>query len=169
MSTGTIYVIGSQPVDIVKIGYTDGTAQARLAQLQTGNPALLEVLHSLSGELWLEQELHLVFAPHRLQGEWFSLGSDAVQRVTDAAALALWVGSQAVLEARRELRRTAGARRRARRQQSAGKSRFEQAQRELRQLVATCHRTEFDEGLIDAAELHSRLHPLEIDPDEVYV
>jgi hypothetical protein len=66
---GEIYVIGFG--DYVKIGFTSGPLQNRLATIQTGCPEPLVVYASIPGAMRLERELHRRFAASRLEGEWF--------------------------------------------------------------------------------------------------
>ncbi|MFH8392186.1 GIY-YIG nuclease family protein [Streptomyces sp. NPDC018036] len=69
----TIYVIGAESSDLVKIGYTGGDPRTRLAQLQTGQPQQLYLLWTCGGGRDLERALHSRFAPYRSRGEWFDL------------------------------------------------------------------------------------------------
>ena len=54
----------------IKIGVS-AQLRLRLADLQTGNPRPLEVLHTLEGTEETEHILHERFSAHRIQGEWF--------------------------------------------------------------------------------------------------
>jgi hypothetical protein len=66
-----IYFLQSLDSLDIKIGYTGESAEVRLAQLQTGNPAGLRLLAEIPGERADEYELHLRFAACRVRGEWF--------------------------------------------------------------------------------------------------
>jgi hypothetical protein len=68
---GTIYVIGYG--GWVKIGFTIGPVERRMAALQTGCPEPLILYGQLTGTVALERELHKRFAVHSCQGEWFRL------------------------------------------------------------------------------------------------
>lgn len=82
--TPSTYVIGIEGSPLVKIGYTGGTPEARVGQLQTGLPMQLQLLWSSFGDY--EAELHARFAAHRVRGEWFDLTplGDPVEVVTAA-------------------------------------------------------------------------------------
>ncbi|GGS96348.1 GIY-YIG nuclease family protein [Streptomyces violaceus] len=67
------YLIGMEGSPFVKIGYTSGDPKARLARLQTGQPAQMSLLWSTEG--FYESALHKRFAAHRVRGEWFDLSS----------------------------------------------------------------------------------------------
>lgn len=57
---------------VVKIGYTEGDPQFRLAALQTGNHRKLRLLLSIPGEVADERRLHRKFERYRITGEWFT-------------------------------------------------------------------------------------------------
>jgi hypothetical protein len=61
----------------VKVGKTLKSPLERLRQFQTAHPEKLRLLAALDGDC--EKELHLRFAKHRQQGEWFSLDSEILQ------------------------------------------------------------------------------------------
>lgn len=86
-----VYVIGQPGSPVVKIG-TTSRLRKRLKGVQTGSPIRLEVLWSCPGGGWLEERLHTMFAPLRLEGEWFDFGSaDPVTQVAKAADEARWI------------------------------------------------------------------------------
>lgn len=68
---GFVYFIGSPRGGPVKIGFSTAPRR-RLGELQTASPVRLEILGLVSGTRETEQEFHLRFAPHRLNGEWFA-------------------------------------------------------------------------------------------------
>jgi hypothetical protein len=74
-----VYVIGREGLDSVKIGVTRGDPARRLAALQTGHPARLEILLAVPGGRDLEAWLHRTYAASRREGEWFNLTT----RLTD--------------------------------------------------------------------------------------
>lgn len=55
----------------MKIGSTTKDPNVRLKSLQTGSPVRLRVIAVKRG-IHHEHDLHELFAPHRLEGEWFS-------------------------------------------------------------------------------------------------
>lgn len=55
----------------VKFGYTGGTAESRLDDLQTGSPVKLVVVATTSGQATDEADVHRALKSHRLHGEWF--------------------------------------------------------------------------------------------------
>ena len=67
-SVGCVYFLLSGKA--VKIGYSEQFAY-RLAELQTGNPVMLEVYKTIAAEKRVERELHAKFRHLRIQGEWF--------------------------------------------------------------------------------------------------
>lgn len=70
---GVVYAVQSvEPASPVKIGYsTRGTVEARLAELQIGNPCTLRILGFAPGYLSHEQRAHKALASDRMRGEWF--------------------------------------------------------------------------------------------------
>lgn len=66
-----IYFIRGKQSGLVKIGYTGGDGQSRLAQLQTGSPEELELVATVDGGLDVEKRYHDMFATSRTRGEWF--------------------------------------------------------------------------------------------------
>ncbi len=74
-SAGLVYFIGA--FGRVKIGRTNDLDR-RLAELQTGCPTKMELLHSIETPQphVLETKLHRIFAHKRLIGEWFDLGAE---------------------------------------------------------------------------------------------
>jgi len=66
----TIYVIRCDYK--VKIGYTANLAQ-RMHSLKTANPRPIHLLVSFPGDKATERALHIEFAAHRFNGEWFRL------------------------------------------------------------------------------------------------
>jgi hypothetical protein len=72
----TVYFIRRQVGrGAVKIGYARNPA-ARLAELQTGSDARLEIIATLPGGQVVERALHVRFAHLRLRGEWFRYSGD---------------------------------------------------------------------------------------------
>ena len=67
--SGSIYFIGGRDGPI-KIGFTRQLAQ-RLRRLQMNSPVRLSVIAAFEGDRSDELELHRLFKPQRLHGEWF--------------------------------------------------------------------------------------------------
>lgn len=68
--TQFVYVIKAQGDSPIKVGKAENV-MTRLAQLQTGNPRKLDLLHVLVGYSELEWQLHRRLRRCRVQGEWF--------------------------------------------------------------------------------------------------
>lgn len=66
-----------------KIGYTEGTVEARIDTLQTGNANRLILVHQLAGGRALEKDLHAMYAEKRLSGEWFNLSNKDLKDIKD--------------------------------------------------------------------------------------
>lgn len=73
----TIYFISDG--EHLKIGYTKGSAQKRLTQLQTGNSRALQLVATMPGGMETESELHNHFSPYRLTGEWFAIQQESLR------------------------------------------------------------------------------------------
>lgn len=69
---GCVYFIAAPEVKRVKIGFSLGHPDERLAGLQTGSPVDLVPLGIVLGGLTVERKLHQRFAELRVRGEWFS-------------------------------------------------------------------------------------------------
>ncbi|MFC9736064.1 GIY-YIG nuclease family protein [Streptomyces hydrogenans] len=65
------YLVGMDGSPLTKIGRTTDTVKARLAALQTGQPARLYPLLEVDGDY--ERALHTRFAEQHVRGEWFDL------------------------------------------------------------------------------------------------
>lgn len=68
---GTVYFVQGAEGGPIKIGFTAGRVQARLAALQSGSPVTLRLLTAISGTTALEQDFHRRFESLRLHNEWF--------------------------------------------------------------------------------------------------
>lgn len=66
-----IYLIVNRKEKFCKIGYSNNP-EARLMQIQTGNPYPLELVKVIEGDISKEKEIHLKFKHLALQGEWFN-------------------------------------------------------------------------------------------------
>ena len=71
-----------------KIGVTlDSSISRRVAQLQIGNPYIIEVLAktgTISNAYEIEKELHKKFKDNKVRGEWFTLNSDELEYIMKA-------------------------------------------------------------------------------------
>jgi len=84
MSDQFVYFIQADEDGPIKIGFTAGDPQSRLAQLQTGNPVALKLLGAIRGDTAKERELHAALAEWRLQGEWFKPHATVLDTVRQA-------------------------------------------------------------------------------------
>ena len=66
-----IYLITNEVEKFCKIGFSNNP-EARIQQLQTGNPFKLELSSVIDGDITMEKELHEKFKHLKLQGEWFN-------------------------------------------------------------------------------------------------
>lgn len=67
---GYVYFIGADGYDAIKIGFSV-RPMARIAQIQSGSPENLTVLHMVPAKKKVEALLHTLFSPSRVRGEWF--------------------------------------------------------------------------------------------------
>lgn len=73
-----VYFIRAGEDGPIKIGFTTGSINRRIAMLQTGNPQRLELVGIVDGgDIEDERLLHMRFNETRLVGEWFA-PSDAL-------------------------------------------------------------------------------------------
>ncbi|RPI71428.1 MAG: helicase, partial [Geobacteraceae bacterium] len=79
---GSVYFIQSEKTHAVKIGFTSGPIEKRLASLQTAHPYKLQLLAALAGTVAYEKSLHDRFAKFRLEGEWFEPHPDLMAFVS---------------------------------------------------------------------------------------
>jgi hypothetical protein len=71
---GMIYFVEAVGLDRIKIGYTTGMFQARLAVIQTGSPVEIRPLMVMKDRSKLEEAvLHREFVQWRTHGEWYKL------------------------------------------------------------------------------------------------
>lgn len=68
--------------DRIKIGWSRKVG-TRLAQLQTGNAAPVELLATQPGGRTVERRLHEMFAAARVSGEWFAATPDLLAHIAD--------------------------------------------------------------------------------------
>ena len=66
-----IYFIQSNDSGPIKIGYTSGDPEHRLAALQSASPEPLKLLCYTHGTQKEEGKIHALFNVYRINGEWF--------------------------------------------------------------------------------------------------
>lgn len=73
--TGKVYFVQDEKLKIgrgwLKIGWTGGSVEKRLRELQIGSPYVLEIVASFPGTQGDEHKLHDTFHKQREHGEWF--------------------------------------------------------------------------------------------------
>lgn len=74
---GKIYFLCSD--NKIKIGYTKGSVEKRIQQLNTGSPNTIYKLGWMDGDKEKEKQLHMKFSVYRIRdnGEWF-LGTEEI-------------------------------------------------------------------------------------------
>jgi hypothetical protein len=82
-----VYIISSEfnEKKFYKIGFTKRPVDIRIKELKTGNASDLEIVNIFKSK-WgtkIESLLHRDFKKYRLNGEWFDLNEDLVNRFTD--------------------------------------------------------------------------------------
>jgi len=82
-----IYFIQNGDHDLVKIGYTSKTVQARIESMQTGNPVELKLIESIAGNQDSEKALHRKFKAQRRVGEWFQYSGPVKEYVLSGDAI----------------------------------------------------------------------------------
>lgn len=87
-----IYFLQDSLTCDIKIGFAGSSAEARQKALQTGNPRVLVLIGTISGDMDREDELHERFKASRGIGEWFRPTPD----------LLLFIIEQAGYQGRRE-------------------------------------------------------------------
>src|SRR4249919_1153673 len=78
---GFIYYIACPTTFRVKIGFTRGSPNARLKNLQTGSATPLTLIAVERGTIHDEAALHAKYAEHRLHGEWFTMCEELFNRL----------------------------------------------------------------------------------------
>ena len=72
----TVYFVQAEITRRIKIGFTAGAVEKRLASLQTGSGEILTLLSTVPGDKGLEARLHAKFAAYRTHNEWFKESSE---------------------------------------------------------------------------------------------
>ncbi len=80
---GLIYFVTclNSPSYPVKIGYSSTSAEARMINIQIGNPNLLNVIATQPGSIADEARLHTRFAHLRIRGEWFARSQEMMDYI----------------------------------------------------------------------------------------
>lgn len=72
----TVYIIRAGDNGPVKIGWSAGPAEGRMATLQAGSAERFKLLREMPGTRRAEAAMHLKFAAHRIDREWFHFHPD---------------------------------------------------------------------------------------------
>lgn len=84
---GLIYFVEAVGLDRLKIGYTSGKIQARLAVIRTGSPVEIRPLLVLKDKAPQDEAaLHRLFKPYRSHHEWYVAAPALVQYIADLCA-----------------------------------------------------------------------------------
>jgi hypothetical protein len=67
----TIYFVEMEGENAIKIGYSAGSVERRIATLQTGQPRKMLLLGTIPGSMDDERSLHQELKQYRRNGEWF--------------------------------------------------------------------------------------------------
>ena len=72
-----------------KIGITKNNISKRLKQLQTGNPSLLEVIHTFESKYAskIESNFHRLLENKNIKGEWYNLNYNDINTFLDRCKL----------------------------------------------------------------------------------
>lgn len=77
-----IYFIQNEVTRNIKIG-TSSNPEKRLQSLQTASAENLVILGIIDGGVQEEKKLHIMFAQHRLRGEWFLENDELVDYIKE--------------------------------------------------------------------------------------
>ena len=83
---GFVYFIRCVGTPFVKIGFTRGRPEARVAALQVGCPLTLAVSGTDYGPPSLERHYHYRFRKCRIHGEWFAMNRELSAFVAEMEA-----------------------------------------------------------------------------------
>jgi transposase len=81
---GRVYFLQGVDGGCIKIGFTSRDTRERLADLQTGSPVLLRILHVVPGSKADESAAHARFAASHSHGEWFRPTADLLSFISAA-------------------------------------------------------------------------------------
>jgi len=74
-----IYFIQAGESGPIKIGYTKGSIEKRIAQMQTGCHEELKCRYKMDGDRETEKNIHKYIEPFRVRGEWFGTPDIIIQ------------------------------------------------------------------------------------------
>jgi hypothetical protein len=83
-----VYFIQAAAIGPIKIGFSWGPPERRLASLQTGHYEELRLIGTLDGDMKYEQALHRRFRASRVRGEWYRPDEDLVTFIGASSAIA---------------------------------------------------------------------------------
>lgn len=69
-TSGSVYLVHAKKAEAVKIGFSE-SPRARISDIQTACPEILDVLAVIPGGALAERKLHVRYDYLRLHGEWF--------------------------------------------------------------------------------------------------
>jgi len=72
----TVYFLRAGDTDMVKIGWTNGLVEHRVAMMQPGCWETLQIIRAVAGNRAVESWLHKRFAHCRIEREWFRFDAD---------------------------------------------------------------------------------------------
>ena len=77
---GNVYLLYDIENNLYKIGFTRGTVEKRLSQLQTGNATKLSIIRTFECEhpSLVEHHLHTKFSGKQVLNEWYDLEDEDV-------------------------------------------------------------------------------------------
>jgi hypothetical protein len=80
---GVIYVLrNEQMTGVYRVGFTTHSASRRAAQIAQSQPYTLTVVGSVkAGNMYAEKRLHKLLAGKRIDGEWYKLADEDVERI----------------------------------------------------------------------------------------
>lgn len=94
-----VYFIRDETTRRIKIGFTAGTGDERLKDLQTGSSSLLFLMAEMEGSMADEKALQARFAAHRLHGEWFTPAPELLLYISEVINARLEAENAALREA----------------------------------------------------------------------
>jgi hypothetical protein len=84
---GCVYFLQGVTGGCVKIGFTMYDPRRRMADLQTGSPVVLRIIHTLDAPRSAERWAHARFSGSHSHGEWFRPTADLLDFIAQGGAL----------------------------------------------------------------------------------